>query len=164
MKTMLCQNCKEKQATVHFVKVINGKRTEMHLCEKCAPIANQEFPSIESFDITVSDILGSFFGGAASAPQSKCELCGTTFDEFSHTGKLGCSDCYDVFGQQLANPLKRIQGASSHKGKTPKRAENDVDEITNLKKQLDAAIMAEDFENAAILRDKIKTLEGSEGK
>ena len=30
---MLCQNCNERQATVHFVKVINGVRAEMHLCE-----------------------------------------------------------------------------------------------------------------------------------
>lgn len=161
---MLCQNCKEKQATVHFMKVINGKRTEMHLCEKCAPVANQEFPPIESFDITVSDILSSFFGGRIAAPQSKCSMCGTTFNEFSQTGKLGCPECYDAFSDQLANPLKRIQGSASHVGKIPKRAGDGVDEITKLKRELEASIASEDFENAAYLRDQIKKLEGGEGK
>lgn len=159
---MLCQKCNAKQATVHFVKVINGEKTEMHLCEKCAPSVNHNFPTIDIFDISVSDIMSSLFSGAIAAPKVECSVCKTTFDSFSKTGKLGCSDCYDAFGEQLKNPLKRIHGGIQHIGKTPKRAGDGVDKITKLKKQLEGAISTEDFEKAAALRDEIRGLEGGD--
>jgi protein arginine kinase activator len=160
---MLCQNCNERQATVHFVKVINGVRAEMHLCEKCAPLAQKEIPSIDSFDITVSDIINSFFGGNAIMPSAKCGFCNTTFDIFSQTGKLGCPQCYDVFADQLANPIKRIHGSDRHIGKIPKR-KGGADKITTLKQKLEEAVAAEDYENAAKIRDEIRKLEGGKSK
>jgi protein arginine kinase activator len=33
---MLCQNCNEKEATVQLTKIVNGEKTELHLCEDCA--------------------------------------------------------------------------------------------------------------------------------
>ena len=60
---MLCQNCNKKTASVHFVKVINDVKTEMHLCDTCAA-ANQEVSSVDNFDITVSDIINSFYTNA----------------------------------------------------------------------------------------------------
>ncbi|MDR0405500.1 MAG: UvrB/UvrC motif-containing protein [Clostridiales bacterium] len=159
---MLCQKCNEKQATVHFVKVVNGVKAEMHLCEKCAP--QQELPAADNFDIAVSDIINSLFGGSAAAAHTKCGRCGTTLRGFSQTGKLGCSDCYDAFGKQLEAPLKRIHGGTRHAGKTPKRAGGGGDKLTHLKKSLEAAIAKEDFENAAVIRDEIRALEGGSGK
>lgn len=157
---MLCQKCNDKQATVHFVKIINGVRTEMHLCEKCAPKVNQNFPTTDIFDITVSDIMNSFFGSSLPSSSTKCSICGTTFDSFSQSGKLGCSGCYDAFDSQLKNPLKRIHGGVQHVGKTPKRAGDGIDKITKLKKQLEDAIITENFEKAASIRDEIRKLEG----
>ncbi|GIW48848.1 MAG: hypothetical protein KatS3mg079_324 [Caloramator sp.] len=33
---MLCQRCNQKDANVHITKVINGVKTELHLCDECA--------------------------------------------------------------------------------------------------------------------------------
>ena len=33
---MYCENCHERPANVHFTKIVNGKKMEMHLCEYCA--------------------------------------------------------------------------------------------------------------------------------
>lgn len=33
---MLCDNCKQNEATVHMTRVVNGKKTERHLCNVCA--------------------------------------------------------------------------------------------------------------------------------
>ncbi|OQB15246.1 MAG: UvrB/uvrC motif protein [Firmicutes bacterium ADurb.Bin193] len=157
---MLCQNCSKKHATVHFVKIINGVKTEMHLCEKCAPMAQQEFPSIESFDIKVSDIINSFFGGSIGLLSGKCDTCNTTFNMFSQTGKLGCPDCYDAFWDKLQDPLRRIHGGVRHTGKIPKRTGGKTVGLEKLKEDLKNAIAREDFENAAIIRDEIRRLEG----
>jgi len=157
---MLCQNCKERQATVRFTKVINGVKTDMHLCEKCAPLMKHEFPAIKSFDITVSDIINSFFGGSSVFSTTTCDSCGASFDDFSKTGKFGCPECYNAFSSQLASPLKRIHGNDRHIGKIPKRAGDGVSKITQLKNRLAEAIAKEDFENAATIRDEIRRLEG----
>ena len=33
---MLCENCKQREATVRYSENINGVRKEMHLCEECS--------------------------------------------------------------------------------------------------------------------------------
>ena len=31
---MTCQHCEIRPATLHYTKIINGEKTEMHLCEQ----------------------------------------------------------------------------------------------------------------------------------
>ncbi len=38
---MLCDDCKERQASVHITKINNGQKTERHLCEICAEKAGE---------------------------------------------------------------------------------------------------------------------------
>ena len=33
---MLCEKCNKNQATFHYAEVINGVRSEHHLCSECA--------------------------------------------------------------------------------------------------------------------------------
>ena len=33
---MVCQECGKKPATLHFTKIVNGEKTEFHICESCA--------------------------------------------------------------------------------------------------------------------------------
>ena len=33
---MLCEICGENEATFHFSEVVNGNKTEHHLCSECA--------------------------------------------------------------------------------------------------------------------------------
>ena len=33
---MLCNECEKNNATVHITKILNGVKTESHLCEECA--------------------------------------------------------------------------------------------------------------------------------
>lgn len=33
---MLCQECNKRPATLHFTKIVNGEKTEFHICETCA--------------------------------------------------------------------------------------------------------------------------------
>lgn len=33
---MLCEHCKKREATVKYVEVINGVKTEHNLCTQCA--------------------------------------------------------------------------------------------------------------------------------
>ncbi len=33
---MRCEHCNEREATTHIKKIINGNKTELHLCSECA--------------------------------------------------------------------------------------------------------------------------------
>jgi protein arginine kinase activator len=163
---MLCEKCNKRQATVHLTKVINGKKTEIHLCEQCAKKGEQI-----TFDnsFSINNFLTSLIDSVQDSPlkvdyiqTKKCDRCGMTYGKFKQLGRLGCPDCYNVFSEKLNILIKNIQGSENHTGKVPKKAGNSLrikNEIKNIKIQLNDAIQKEEFEKAAVLRDKIKELE-----
>ena len=156
---MLCEKCGVKDATIHMVQVINGNKTQQHLCSDCANIQEQSW-----FDtgINVNKMFSGFFEPTYNHPIVKCDSCGVTFDEFLKTGLLGCSQCYSAFEQMLTQPLKRLQGgAISHRGKklVSTQPKEEKTQEPSRKEQLKLAIETEDYELAAELRDRIREQE-----
>lgn len=87
-----------------------------------------------------------------------------TYSQFKASGQLGCAECYQSFSSYLRPMFKRIQGDLEHIGKVPKRSGIKLVEkkkYVNLKKELQKAILEEEYERAAVLRDKIKDIENS---
>lgn len=168
---MLCEKCNKREAKVHFIKLINGKKSEIWLCENCAKEISDVhlLESLGDIDGTsVQNVLGSFFESIDKKKEDKieviCKKCGLTYSQFKASGQLGCDECYDSFISYLKPIFKRIQGDTEHIGKIPKRAGVKFIEkknYINLKKELQKAILEEEYEKAAILRDKIKEIEAS---
>lgn len=165
---MLCQNCQKRPANVHFTQVTNNKKTEMYLCEQCAREKGQ---SGIGPPINISDFLSGFmnFGNSEThtiqePAKESCEICGMTFEDFRKTGKMGCSNCYRIYGDRLKPIMKRLHGNTEHTGKVPARLSgvaNQTKELDSLKASLAKAIQNEEYEKAAELRDKIRELEGA---
>jgi protein arginine kinase activator len=152
-----------------MTKIINNKKIEMHLCEECAGKRN-DFQWFAPFSI--NDLLSSLVDiGKPSVVMDRrstirCDSCGLDYSQFKKTGRLGCLKCYNVFNNELAPIIGRIQKGMQHTGKIPKRtgAELRVNrEIETLKAQLKAAVEREAFEEAARLRDRIRELENKRG-
>ena len=164
---MLCQNCGEKEATIHLTKIINGEKTELFLCEKCAEETGKiSFKSSDpfSFQNLLSGILNPEIESSFTHAKKelKCDNCGLTYKEFSENGLLGCSECYDTFDDRLQPLVKRIHGSKSHNGKVPKRKGKDLRirrEIKKLRNNMEKAVDDENFEKAAEIRDEIHELE-----
>ena len=165
---MLCESCNKKPATVHMTKIINDKKTEIHLCDQCAK-QNENINYDTSF--TINNFLTGLLDSMQDSPikvdyikTTKCDKCGMTYGKFKQLGRLGCSQCYSAFDEKLLPLIKRVQGNETHTGKLPKRAGGSIrlrKEIKNYKNQLDEAIRKEEFEKAVILRDKIRELENN---
>lgn len=165
---MLCQECGHNQANVFITKFVNGKKTELHLCEQCA---RQKDDFDFSFEPQFS--LHNFFSSLLhdgmfesrekiAAGKLQCPNCGLTFAQFRQIGRLGCSECYPTFREELYPLLRRIHGNTSHTGKIPGRAGSTVKarrELTQLKSLLQQAVQGEHFEEAARLRDRIRAME-----
>ena len=168
---MLCDKCQKNPATVHIVNILNGNKKEMNLCHSCAH-ENQElaFPGASISPFSFQNLLSGFvdhMGKVAdqhSIPEICCSNCGITAEEFKRTGLVGCEQCYKTF-RSIVNPIiQRVQGKTEHKGKFPKKVGIELinkKKIVKLKEELQKAILEEEYEKAAILRDEIKNLQNS---
>jgi protein arginine kinase activator len=163
---MLCQKCKKNQATVHLTDIVKEEKHERHLCDECAQAENVTIKS----HTPINELLASFVmnqAGAQELADLKCELCGTTFVEFRNNGLLGCPNDYDVFEEALLPLLERAhgEGATHHVGKAPSGRTEESDtrqrDLQLLRRQLNEAVESEDYEAAAEIRDKIKTLDSA---
>lgn len=171
---MICENCKERPASVIITKGNMGESVERHLCEKCAFQSetfqfdpNQEPLSIQQF-------LSHWFGGAdpyqaqqqtrgTSIDQLECSVCNLTFSKFLDIGKFGCATCYDAFRGRLPHVLGKLHsGHSTHTGKIPVSF-NELyavkRKIEEVRTKMQEAVENERFEEAATLRDEAKALQ-----
>lgn len=164
---MVCDVCGKNQATVHLTEIIDDQMNELHLCEDCARHKSSQMEQ----QFGLSDLLAGlteFKKGAEEkeAVSLKCATCGLTYKDFKKLGRLGCGDCYTSFKKYLGPLLKRIHGSSIHYGKSPLKPLKDAkgkNTLSDLRVQLQKAIEAEQFEEAARLRDQIKQLEQAAG-
>lgn len=157
---MKCEICQQNEASVHFKQVQEGEARELYVCEQCA--------SQNGFDpgspMALTDFL---FGVGVQAdpvlPESskKCNSCGLDWKEFNKKSRLGCPSCYDDFATELAPMLESMHKGARHVGKVPSNAVMDV-ELESLQAALDKAVGLEDFEEAAILRDRMREISGRE--
>lgn len=164
---VVCQRCNHARATVHITDTVPEKR-ERHLCEECA---EEEGVIVKQTHQTTTAILQEFIkhkAGVAGADERTCPKCGVTFRAFRLNGQLGCPYDYEAFRSLLTPLIERAhEGATHHVGKVPIKADSAVKKhagIHRLQRDLQAAIDQENYEQAARVRDQIKTLEslGSE--
>jgi len=177
---MLCENCGIRPATLHFTKIINNKKTEFHLCEQCAKEKGEIIAAEEdgfdtySFHHLLSGLLNfdqmmNNHSLDVDSETLRCKTCGLTFSQFKKSGKFGCSDCYHYFKPHLEPIFRRIHGNNQHSGKVPLRSGKEIKqkkELDTLRLQLQQKVAAEEFEEAAKIRDQIKEIERklSEGR
>ena len=119
--------------------------------------------------------------------QIACPSCGTSYDEFVRDSRFGCADCYSVFGPLMEDSLKQLHGNVIHTGKTPvyqkqgymasgletgekeearqgettslsPKSAGNHEEIFQWGARLKEALRFEDYETAAVCRDKIREL------
>lgn len=160
---MICQFCKKNIATVHLTELVDGKKQEVHLCEKCA----RKKGLSSKPHLTIQNILtGLIEQEKENIPDEllsmKCSSCGLTFSQFRENGRFGCPHDYHVFKKGLLPLLERIHGSAKHVGKVPKNIDTDTAKersLLDLRSQLEEAIHHEEYERAAELRDRIRAVE-----
>lgn len=164
----LCERCKKAQATFHLTEIDrSGGKSERHLCDKCA--GEEGLLQTPKVNVDLNEILENFIAssksGAQDLSQLVCDQCGISYVEFRNQGLLGCPHDYDVFKDQLHKLIERTHGgAASHVGKSPRGVavkRKPVEDVRRMKRALDDAVAAEDYERAAKLRDRIRELEGA---
>jgi protein arginine kinase activator len=158
-----CDLC-AKPATVHLTQIVNSKIHKVDLCEACAQAKGVTDPSGFSLaDLLLKASLNPEPTGAGT----KCESCGFTPQDFKKTGRFGCPACYGHFHGILEPMLDTMHKGSAHTGKVPQRAldrKSLSDRLTHLETELDQAIKAERYEDAARYRDELSQARSTTGR
>lgn len=156
-----CERC-ASPATVHITEVLGeGKFEEHHVCEQCCPKYLHDTSGKAPAKALTSESGGGDLEDALFGQQA-CPDCGIKFVDFRNNHRLGCSRDYQVFQAELIPLLENIHGDTKHCGKTPRRypqTKQAQAELLQLRQRLKRAIDREDYEEAARVRDQIRTLE-----
>jgi len=155
---MKCHHC-DNQATVHLTQILNGQMHKMDLCESCAQAKGVTNPE----NLSISNLMDKVdMDTDNSGTAMVCERCGTTHQEFKKGGRLGCEACYHVFRPVLDPLLDGMHAGIKHLGKIPSGSASRVKferSVETLKTELKDAVEKEDYEKAALIRDKLRELE-----
>lgn len=161
---MLCDNCGERDATVHLTTIVNNEVKQQHLCERCAAERG-----VETTVAVPKHPLGAFLQAVQEqavtpgAESGRCTFCGATMNDFRTTGRWGCARCYTAFEPNMRELLRRVHGNSRHGGHSYQPPQPELDAqatiLGELKERLRRAIETEQFELAADLRDRIRVME-----
>ena len=166
-----CEQCGQRPAVVEFIQVIGDVRKRTRLCRECAVEHSLE-GSIGALRAFAQQIFGELFTQAEkrekhfAIPEKPCSSCGTTFQQFLETSLLGCPECYHEFHDALKPILRRIHGSTriktfdSEQPVSP-RIESELLKLQRekLKVELQKALVEENYELAAQIRDKLKQVE-----
>lgn len=156
---MKCQICDENEASVHFKQIVNGESRELFVCEDCA--------AENGFDVHSPMSMTDFLFGMGAperqeqtGPDRDCPVCRMPLSDFRKSSRLGCPACYEAFAEDLACYLAAIHTGTRHVGKVPE-GEKLTAQVVSLQKALESAVVRQDFEEAAKLRDTINELRSS---
>lgn len=154
-------DCCPNPAVVHETIVHDGFKTEVHLCVEHAQERGYVLPTGAGPALVIGKIAVGAQVAAARAARA-CPDCGTTMANVRETGLVGCPRCYREFEPELGPVIERAQGgASVHAGRHPAHAADLVDRAAlrnRLVRELRDAVAREEFERAARVRDRLKSL------
>ncbi len=170
---MLCDICGKRDAIVFIHQVGAGEQTELHLCSQCAyehglqhlegdigKALSDLLKKLPLDKVPVSD--PSPLGKMKKKYPEHCPSCGLSFQDIKKHGLAGCETCWNVFGDLLAVSNVKKQGNQQHRGRLSCQITDVIaqkQELEQLKNLLQAAVDREDYEQAAMYRDRIRLLE-----
>lgn len=161
---MNCDVCQSQDASIYLTQIVEGAMKKVNLCDSCA----KEKGVTDPVGFKLTDLLKGVgtetkSGSAVMADGFKCDHCGFTQTDFKKTGRFGCSRCYEVFSEGLDNLLEAMHRHTMHTGKIPSQFSGtrqvEKNRLDELNADLEASVTAEDYEEAAKLRDAIAELE-----
>jgi len=176
--TMLCEICKQKQASIHIQEIADGEKKALHICTNCASKKGLNAANFQG--INIAEILYKLSANPDQSllnelnvnPQDAdiektvaiviCQKCNWTSEQLQKTGKLGCEHCYKTFSEILTETLNNMHRGAVHTGKRPNTKASEQGklmlDIISYQQKLDKHVLREEFEEAAKLRDKINNL------
>jgi protein arginine kinase activator len=161
---MDCDIC-GKKAKVHLTQLVGGQIKKIALCDSCAKEKGVTDPT----GFALAEMLLGKSGGKpaaalspAAGPVRRCGGCGFTLDDLRRIRRFGCAECYTTFHDEVSQMLRGMHKGPKHIGKVPAGLMEQharAQRLEELRGKLDVAVTAENYEEAAGLRDEIRQIE-----
>ncbi len=162
---MSCDSCGGDNATLQYTEVMGASKKVQWFCQGCAEargLLAWQAEAASAQEDAASGVLGTIVVEQTStirlAPGRRCDACGMRLSDLRNTGRVGCPQCYETFREHLEPLLRRVHGATEHRGHGPGAAqdrEHVQHELARLRRELLDAVRREDYEQAARVRDEI---------
>ncbi len=163
--SIFCKVCGSRPARIHYTEIVNNSVVNLDLCMECAQERGIDVPKSGSYEM--GDLAAGLIDTLVDSKSEQigrvhCSLCGYAYSNFRQVGRFGCPECYTSFKSQVLPLLRQIHGSTDHRGKVPldlgpKAALKK--KLMCLKEDLTRMIELEEYEKAALVRDKIKEME-----
>jgi protein arginine kinase activator len=150
---MLCDDCRNKPASIFFKEVLPDKTVELHLCDECA----SKRGLLVTKKLSPQEILQKLLR-QKSAQDEKiiCSNCYMSLAEFKRVGRFGCNQCITTFDDHIKHLIKQIHQSDRHIGRKSSSGTKKGFEIYKLREDLKNALDSEAYEDAAKIRDKLR--------
>ena len=159
---MLCNSCNKREAAVIVQMSVNGQLMSRNLCPACAQQMHIEIAKSLARAGTVLDTLKKRENKdhpkpVPQVPEAICSSCGHAIRALTGNSRMGCARCYDAFRERIAAVI-----APDKQPVQPEPSEND--QRREIHRQLEQALVHENYELAAVLRDRLRSArEGDAG-
>lgn len=147
--------------TIRIVRVIGGTRRDIEIpADRARELG---IGTSKGTRPTVSYLMDGLvaWGDAGPSEHRQCPQCGTSHRELILRHTAGCSRCYEVYSGTIDRLLALRRSRPVHVGRIPRRLQRYRQlfvEREDLLSRLNIAVEAEDFEAAADLRDRIRSM------
>ena len=161
---MICEVCHQKNADIVFKTVTGGQVATRAMCLDCAHNIQQDM-------MKMCMALG-FKPGQVEEPRLKeeprvdiprfvCAHCGRPFTQLGEHTMAGCPSCYEAMEGELAAHFDQGKaGGTEPLNEQAAMPEGPVS-LNELKVRLMEAVIREEYESAAALRDEIRASSGA---
>ena len=164
--TMICDVCKTNESTVFLTQIVEGKMQKVNLCETCSKEKGVARPhGLCPGRSAARPGRGAGDRAAAGGVAQRCPACGFSQADFKKTGRLGCAQCYETFGEGLDLAAEGHAQGHRPRREVPARISRILEQenaMKTLQRDLQQAVANENYESAAQLRDQIRQLETAE--
>jgi protein arginine kinase activator len=154
-----------KYKAFHITNISKKDLCVFNVCEDC-------LSQIDKYEM-ISEEKGIIDLKNQNENQNECWFCKLTLEELIRTSRVGCQNCFEVFGKQLSIAFQKLQITPStnqkelrHVGRVPeywkrKQAkETDPNKfLLELKQKLALSIRKEEFKKSKELKDRIYSFE-----
>jgi protein arginine kinase activator len=161
---IICQLCQKRPASTHLTELQSpGGWVTVHACASClasrsldlhqSPVAAQQLLHQQ---LPAAEAQAGEVAPANPDDDPRCPTCGLAWSAFQTLNRYGCSSCLDAFGEPAREALADYHGHDHH---VPRPAAGEASHAAQRRRweqALAAALAAEDYREAARLRDLLR--------
>lgn len=161
---MFCDNCGKENAIIAYAKIQETGVEIIRLCTTCAEKKMKEdMQNTKGININMDSFMKDVFSASPvdidTHEDINCPNCNSSLKDVLKDGVVGCEKCYESF----ASYIEEIVFNSSKKEEVKDIIKEEIisekeKERLDLLNKLNVAIELEEYEDAAMFRDKLKSL------